>query len=107
MIMIASVTNELICTYLVKRLDHTGTDVQVRMSAQATITKFFDNNGMLLHHTIGQQGEGHEPSGINFSMASEEMKNDQQKGRMSWTHTETDVHCTRSAIRKKWIRPDD
>jgi hypothetical protein len=91
MIMIASVTNELICTYLVKRLDHTGSDVQVPVSAQPPITKFFDNNGMLLHHTIGRQGEGHGPSGINFSIASEEMGNDQQEGRMSCTHTETDV----------------
>jgi hypothetical protein len=44
------------------------------MSAQPPVTKFFDNNGMLLHHAIGRQGEGHEPSGINVSMASEEMK---------------------------------
>jgi hypothetical protein len=61
------------------------------MSAQPPITNFFDNNEMLLHHAIGLQGEGHGPSGINFSIASEEMEKDQQEGRMSWTHTETDV----------------
>jgi hypothetical protein len=78
MIMIASVaSSELICMYLVKRLDHTGTDVQVQMSAQPPTIKFFDNNGM---YTLGRQGEGHGSSGRGFSIASDEMEKDQQEG---------------------------
>jgi hypothetical protein len=44
--------------------DHTGSDVHARMSAQPPVIKLF---------------------------ASEEMKTDQQEGRMSWTHIETDM----------------
>jgi hypothetical protein len=93
--MLQAVTNELICIYLVMRLDHTGTDVQVRMSAQLPILKFFDNNGMLLHHAIGGQGGS---SGMSFSMASEEMENDQQEGHMSWTHTKTDFQDNQTIL---------